>query len=145
MRLVAGPRAPCSIAALDLVVVIDCCVERWESGKGDTVDRLHRLVGRDRRPQNVSMLDDISARLERWTIEASQLLGDEATLVSLRMPCPSCGSRFSYRPSSGGETVRSDALRVSEHDAECMACRANWSPGEFHWLARLLGCEELPA
>ncbi len=77
-------------------------------------------------------------------MEASQLLGDGTTTVSLRMPCPSCGSRFSYRRSSGGETVRSNALRVSEHGAERLACRAHWPPDQFHWLAKLLGCAELP-
>ncbi len=90
-------------------------------------------------------MDAISGQLERWVVEASQLLGDETTVVSLRMPCPSCGSRFSYRRNSGGESVRLDALRVSEDGCECLACRANWSPDQFHWLARLLGCDELPA
>ncbi|MCH9737076.1 MAG: hypothetical protein K0U78_21405 [Actinomycetia bacterium] len=145
VRLVAGSRAPCSIAALDLTVAVDSCAERWEpDGKG-TVDRLRRLVDRGWRPQDVAAMDAISGQLERWVVEASQLLDDETTAVSLRMPCPACGSRYSYRRSSGGETVRSDALRVSEHGAECLACRANWPPEEFHWLARLLGCEELPA
>ncbi len=145
VRLVAGSRAPCSVVALDLVVAVDCCVERWEPGKGDTVDRLHRLVDRGWRPQDVAAMDAISGQLERWVVEASQLLGDETTVVSLRMPCPACGSRYSYRRSSSGETVRSDALRVSEDGCDCLACGANWPPQEFHWLARLLGCDELPA
>ncbi len=37
------------------------------------------------------------------------------------------------------------ALRVSEDGARCEACWAFWSPNQFHWLARLLGCEPLPA
>ncbi len=144
VHLVAGSRAPCSIAALDLVVAIDCCVERWEPGKGDTVDKLHRLVGQGWRPQDTTLMDDISARLERWTVEASQLLGDETAVVGLRLPCPVCGQRYTHRHKAG-ESVRSDALRVSELGADCLACGASWSPEEFHWLARLLGCEELPA
>jgi hypothetical protein len=131
------------MAALDLLVAIDTCTTRWESGKGGTADRLHRLVGRGWRPGDVAAMDDISARLERWTIEASQLLGDAAVAVALRLPCPTCGSRFVHRHRAG-ESVRSDAMRVSELGAECLACEASWSPDEFHFLARLLGCEALP-
>ncbi|MCH9735647.1 MAG: hypothetical protein K0U78_14045 [Actinomycetia bacterium] len=90
-------------------------------------------------------MDAISGQLERCVVETSQLLGDEVMVVWLRMPCPSCGSRLSYRRSSGGEPVRSDALRVSEDGCDCLVCRATWSPDQFPWLARLLGCEELPA
>jgi len=144
VHLVAGSRAPCSMAALDLVVAIDTCTTRWEPGKGDTVDRLHRLVGRGWRPGDVSLMDGISSQLERWTVEASQLIGDEAPAVALRLPCPSCGQRYVYRRSGSGESVRTDALKVSEDGCECSGCRASWAPDEFHWLARLLGCEALP-
>lgn len=37
------------------------------------------------------------------------------------------------------------ALRVSELGADCLVCEASWLPEEFHWLARLLGCEAPPA
>jgi hypothetical protein len=40
--------------------------------------------------------------------------------------------------------VRARALRVSEDGARCAACAAFWSPDQFHWLARLLGCPSLP-
>lgn len=141
----AGSRAPCSMAALDLVVSIDSCVERWESGKGDTIDKLHRIVGRGWRPGDVSLMDDISAQLERWTVEASQLIGDAAVAVALRLPCPTCGSRYVYRRNNSSESVRTDALRLTEDGCSCLGCRASWTPDEYHFLARLLGCEALPA
>lgn len=46
IRVVPGSRAPCSMRALELLVAVDSSVERWEPGKGDTTDRLHRLAGR---------------------------------------------------------------------------------------------------
>lgn len=144
IRVVPGSRAPCSVAALELLVAVDSCTERWEPGKGDTVDRLHRLAGRGWRPQDTTVMDGIAARLERWTVDAAQLVGDTAVSVPLRLPCPVCGSRFAYRRNSGGETVRTDALTVAEDGCVCAACRAVWEPAEFHFLARLLGCEALP-
>ena len=141
VRLVPGSRAPCSVAALELLVAVDTSVERRELGKGDTTDR---LAGRGWRPQDTAVMDDIAARLERWTVDAAQLVGDTTVSVALRLPCPSCGSRFTYRRNSSGETVRTDALKVSENGCDCSACGAVWEPAEFHWLARLLGCEALP-
>ncbi|MGD9618668.1 MAG: hypothetical protein AB7G47_01815 [Mycolicibacterium sp.] len=132
------------MAALDLVVAIDCYVERLEPGKGDATDKLHRLAGRGWRPPDTCVMDDISTRLERWTIDAGKLVGDAAVSVALRLPCPSCGARFSYRRTKGGEQIRADALKVSEAGCECSSCSAVWEPAEFHWLARLLGCEALP-
>ncbi|MGD9621986.1 MAG: hypothetical protein AB7G47_13190 [Mycolicibacterium sp.] len=145
IRMVAGSRAPCSVAALDLLVAVDSCTERWEPGKGTAVDRLHRLTGRGWRPQDSATMDDISSQIERWTVDAAKLVGDAAVSVALRLPCPRCGARFAYRRTSGGETVRTDALKVSEDGCECAACKAVWQPAEFHWLARLLGCEALPS
>ena len=141
---VGGSRTPCAVGALDVLVAVDCCVARWEPGKGDTVDRLHRLVGRGWRPQDCDVIDGMCRQLERWTLDAAQLVGDAPVSVALRMPCPSCGTRFSYRRNSGGETLRTDALRVSEDGCSCSACDAAWTPDQFHWLARLLGCDALP-
>lgn len=133
------------MAALDLLVAIDMCAERWEPGKGDKVDRLHRLAGRGWRPQDTAAMDDIAARLKRWAIDAAQLVGDTTVSVPLLLPCPVCAARFTYRRNSGGETVRTDALKVSEDSCDCSGCGAVWEPVEFHWLARLPGCPSLPA
>ncbi len=145
VRLASGSRAPCSMRALELLIAIDTCVEHWEpGGKGNTIDRLHRLASRSWRPQDTAEMDDISSRLERWSLEASELIGDAPVSVALRLPCPSCGSRFAYRRNRGGETLRTDALKVDESGCDCAACGANWPPDQFHWLAKLLDCPTLP-
>ena len=76
-------------------------------------------------------------------ISASELLGDRALAVPLRMPCPSCGARYARRRING-EIARVDTLKLTEAGCECAECRATWAPSEFHFLARLLGCESLP-
>ena len=64
LRLVAGPRTPCSVSVLDLVVAVDCAVARWEpDDKGDTADKLRRLVDRGWRPQDVAGMDSYAAQL----------------------------------------------------------------------------------
>ena len=65
--------------------------------------------------------------------------------VYLEQPCPRCRARFAYHANRAGENVRTRALRVSEDGCTCGECGAFWSPEQFHWLARLLGCQPLPA
>jgi hypothetical protein len=138
-----GSRMPCSIAVLELLCAIDATVGSWEAhGKG-TIDRLHPLAGRGWRPQDCPVIDGYCDRLQRWAVAAAELLGPEPR-VYLRQPCPRCGARYAYRD-RGGEHVRAPALRVSENGCQCGTCGASWDPGQFHWLARLLGCPGLPA
>src|SRR5262249_13326036 len=93
------------------------------------------------RPQDVATIGHYCDELAHWTIAATELLAPEPR-VFLPMPCPRCGARFAYRFNSSGEQVRTGgALRVSERGCECGACHAHWQPEEFHWLARLIGCE----
>jgi predicted RNA-binding Zn-ribbon protein involved in translation (DUF1610 family) len=105
--------------------------------------RLRQLAADNYRPQDCSTLDGWTAALEAWTLTAAELLGDRPPEIALRLPCPRCGKRYVYRLSAG-EHVRSWALRISEDGARCQSCRATWQPSEFEWLARLLGCPELP-
>jgi len=145
VRLVPDSRLPCRADVLTLLIDIDQTAAIWEpNGKG-TVERLRQVAGQDRRPQDCELLDGYSATVEAWTVKAAELLGDIAPEVSLRLPCPSCGSRFNYRPNGSGETVRSWALRVSESGARCQCCHATWLPEQFEFLAKLLGCPALPA
>lgn len=145
-RAVAGSRPPLRIDVLNLLVAVDAAVAGWTPGdKGGTADRLRQLTSRGWRPQDTTSMDQISDSIERWVVSASELLGDRAVAVALRMACPVCGQRYTYRRNNAGETVRVDALRVSEGGCDCSACHAGWTPDEFHWLARLLGCEALPA
>lgn len=140
-----GSRAPCRSNVLALLVEIDTGVAGWEPNGKSTVDRLHQLAANGWRPQDCALIDDYSERIEAWTLSAVELLGDVSPTVALRLPCPHCERRFIYRRNGSGESVRSWALRVSETGCECLGCRAEWSPDEFHWLARLLGCDPLPA
>lgn len=141
---VPGSRLPCVTAVLALLVEVDSVVASWEPDAVGTVDKLHKLIGRGWRPQDVATMDDFAEQLEKWTVDASELVGEAPVVVPLRMCCPVCNQRYIYRRSRSEETVRSDALRVSESGAECLGCRAEWAPDQFEWLARLLGCPALP-
>ncbi|MGE5696696.1 MAG: hypothetical protein ACM4D3_16140 [Candidatus Sericytochromatia bacterium] len=57
-RQVPNSRLPCWVDVLVLLVEIDQAVQKWEPGKGDTTDRLHRLGGRGWRPQDCDTIED---------------------------------------------------------------------------------------
>jgi len=70
--------------------------------------------------------------------------------VDSRWRAPGWRWRYVYRArraGSGGPTGTPGAeeVRATEDGCACSACRAFWPPQEFHWLARLLACAELPA
>ena len=118
--LARSTRLPCRGDVLDWLIEVDRTVAAWEpNGKG-TVDRLHELAGRGFRPQDCELIDDYADDLQRWTLAATEILAP-AVRVTLRQPCPSCGAGHAYRD-SGGEQVRSRALRVTE--TGCSAWRA---------------------
>jgi predicted RNA-binding Zn-ribbon protein involved in translation (DUF1610 family) len=143
-HVMSGSRAPCRTDVLVWLIDVDRAVAGWEPDtKGGTIERLRALAGRSYRPQDCGLLGDYSTQIERWVIAGAELLGDRPVAVAIRLPCPACGEQWSYRH-SGAEEVRGWALRLTEDGCECSACRAFWAPTEFHWLARLLGCESLP-
>ncbi len=136
---------PLRISVLDLLIAIDTTVRGWAPDeKGGTVDRLHALAGMAWRPQDASMIDDHVAQLQRWTLAATELLIPPVR-VFLPQPCPRCGTGHVYHRGGSGESVRSRALLVTEDGAECLGCGSVWPPSEYHFLARLLGCEPVPA
>ena len=135
---------PCRVDTLVLPVDIDTAVATWEPhGKG-TIDRLHQLAGRPWRPQDCELLNTYRGQLQRWVLDATELL-DAAPRLHLEVPCPVCRASFAYHRNIDGESIRPRALRVSEDGCRCGACGAFWEPDRFHWLARLLGCPALPA
>ena len=152
-RRLPSSRLPCRGDVLALLVDIDSTAAGWtvngertlrrRNVSPDTMARLRQLAAHKYRPQDCSTLDGWTAALEAWTLTAAELLGDKQAEVALRLPCPRCSKRFVYRLSAG-ESVRSWALRISEDGARCQSCRAAWQPSEFEWLAKLLGCPELP-
>ncbi len=138
-------RPPLRVEVLDLVVEIDRAVSSWTPDeKGSTVERLRSVAARAWRPQDVPLLERYREELLRWTVAATELL-TPTPRVGLPMPCPRCGARRTYRRNGAGESVQSRALEVAESGCRCLACRAFWPPSEFHWLARLLGCDPVAA
>ncbi|MGE5698305.1 MAG: hypothetical protein ACM4D3_24570 [Candidatus Sericytochromatia bacterium] len=101
---------------------------------------MRALVGRGWRPRDCSTIDDYCGQLERWVFTAADLLDRRVVACAVS----TVRREFAYRDSAG-EQVRVRALRVSENGCWCQACQAFWEPTEFHWLARLPGCEPLPA
>jgi hypothetical protein len=138
-------RPPCHTTVLALLVDIDQAAAAWEPKEPDTLARLRATAERDRRPQDCDLIDGYTARVEGWTLQAVDVLGDRPPEVALRLPCPvaDCGKRFVYRLSAG-ERVRSSALRVSEAGGRCLACGATWPVDRLEFLARLLGLPALP-
>ena len=108
------------------------------------MDRLHLLAGRGWRPQDCALIGSYCDQLERWAVSAADLLAEQIK-VFLHFPCPRCGEGFTYRRDDMGEWVRTRVLKVSETGCKCQACGAFWAPDRFEWLARLIGCEPLPA
>lgn len=144
-RRVPDSRLPCRTDALVLVIDIDMTAAEWQPKGDGTMDRLNRLRERSWAPEDCELLDGFHDQLARWAVTAAELLGDSTPTVALRLPCPSCGTRFAYRRNGVGEPVRVWALQVSEHGCRCQACRAEWQPEQFEFLARLLGLPALPA
>lgn len=129
-------RAPCHTGILTLLCEIDLKVGSWEPDGKTTADRLHQLVDRGWRPQDVSTLDDYSGRIGAWVLAGTELLA-ETPKVFLRQPCPRCGARFTHRRDDAHELVRVRALKVSESGCRCLACG---TPGRRRNFTGWQGC-----
>jgi hypothetical protein len=129
---------PCRVDLLALLYQIDHTVAAWTpDAKGGTIERLHQLAGRGRRPQDCRLMAFYTGELGHWVVTAEGFLTPPVR-VDLHMPCPSCGARFTYRRDDAGDRVRVRALRLSETGCRCQASQAWWPPEQFEWLARLL-------
>jgi hypothetical protein len=136
-RSVPSSCAPLRIDVLTWMAEVDRVTAQWGVHQADTPDRLRELAARQWTPDDADKLDAQAALLERWTVTATELLGDAVVLVPLRLPCPACGQMWAYRR-SGDERVRRFALLASEAGAQCDACGCSWPVEKFEWLARLL-------
>lgn len=132
---------PCRADVLGWLVEVDGTVAAWEHGKG-TIDRLHQHAARGFRVQDCAMIDSHTELIERWVLTAVDVLADTPKL-RLEVPCPSCGTDWAYRREAG-DVVRERALRVDVNGCLCGACGVAWAADQFHFLARLLGCDPLP-
>ena len=110
----------------------------WGARRMSTPARLRELACRQWAPEDADRLDAQADMLEKWTVTATELLGDAPPSIPLRLPCPvpACGQMWVYKHSSSGERVRRFALLVSEAGAICGACGAKWE--DLDWLARVL-------
>ena len=140
-RRMPTSRPPARVDVIDWLATVDKEISRWAPG-GGTTDRLKTMAAQSYRPQDCDKLDRWSDQLAAWATEAATLLGDAVVSIPLRgQACPNCRAKHYFRHRDG-EVVRSPALLVSEHGAQCLACTATYG---LEWLARLLGCEALPS
>lgn len=115
-------KAPARIDVLAWFCDVDTTVARWHTG-GDTIDRLIHIYEVAWAPEQLDHVKAMQRRCEAWIAAAQEMLGDNPIEVPLRRPCPRCNELWCY---GGADQTRSFALRVSEHGAQCKACRARW-------------------
>jgi len=138
VRRWAASRAPVWLDAVELLAEVDVAVAAWQPAGGSTPERLHLLVERKWRPQDVRGVGQICAAVKSWTMSVAGLLEPDR-VKEIRCACPSCGTRYVYRQSDG-ERVRRPALQlVAEKGCTCLSCGASWQPDQYLWLVRLLG------
>ena len=136
-RAVQSSCAPLRVDVLTWLAEVDRVTAGWGARQADTPVRLREMASRQWAPEDADRLDALAEMLEKWTVTATELLGDAPAQVPLRLRCPACGELWAYR-SAGGERVRRFALVASEAGASCGACGAVWPVEKFDWLAKLL-------
>jgi len=119
---IQASKAPARIDVLAWFCDVDTTVARWHTG-GDTINRLAQMYEAAWAPEQLDHVKAMLRRCEAWVASAQEMLGDNAVEVPLRRPCPRCNELWCY---GGADHTRSFALRVSEHGAQCKACRARW-------------------
>jgi predicted RNA-binding Zn-ribbon protein involved in translation (DUF1610 family) len=132
---------PFWLDAFQLLDEIDVGVECWQpafTGVPPTVGRLQHIQSRPWRPQDCRQIEMITKAVTEWAQAIDDLLNPKPRWT-LPYPCPNCGADEVWRPDSTGVPVRSHALQLSpEHGCTCGKCKANWPPGKFLFLGRLL-------
>jgi len=130
-------KAPARIDVMNWFCDVDTTVARlWRRGQ-DTVYKLECLHDYAWTPDHLKTVKAITSRCEHWVETAKELLGDNPPIVPLRKPCPLCNELWHH---TGAEQTRTFALRVSEHGAQCHACKAKWATDqEISVLIKMLG------
>lgn len=131
---------PFWLDAFQLLDEIDVGVECWQpafTGVPPTIGRLQCLRERPWRPQDVRQIEQITSGVTAWAEAIDGLLNPKPRWT-LPYPCPRCGADEIWRPDSTGVPVRGHALQLSTEGCTCAKCHANWQPGQFLFLGKLL-------
>jgi hypothetical protein len=135
-------RPPLWLNALKVLQEIDLALEVWQpafTGVPATVGRMHWLLQRKWRPQDVERIKQLTANLREWVADIDQLL-NPPRVSTIAAPCPACGVETVSRRDDMGENVRVPALQiVTEKGCTCQACRYTWTPEYYLHLCRVLG------
>lgn len=133
-------RPPFWTDAFDVLAEVDTAVECWQpafTGVPPTVGRLTCITKRPWRPQDCRQIEQITTAVQAWVVQIEELLNPKPRWT-LPYACPNCGADEVWRPDSTGVPVRQHALQLSTEGCTCAKCRANWPPGRFLFLGRLL-------
>jgi len=131
-------KAPARIDVMNWFCDVDTTVARWWRRGHTTTHKLEHLHDFTYTPDHLKTVKAITSRCEHWVESAKELLGDNPPIVPLRQPCPLCSEFWHY--TGGQENTRTFALRVSEHGAQCHACKAKWITNqEISVLIKMLG------
>lgn len=132
-------KAPARIDVTAWFCDIDSTVAQWPGPPGTTLNKLGHYHDYMWTPDHLRFVKAITRRCEHWTESAKELLGDNPAVVPLRQPCPLC-NEFWIHTGHGESRTRTFALRVSEHGAQCHACKAKWiTEQEISVLIKMLG------
>jgi hypothetical protein len=134
-------RPPLWLDAFDLLHEIDVALEIWQpayTGVPASVGRMHWLLQRKWRPQDVRSIEQLANNLRGWAVKINNRLNPQPR-KTLPAPCPACGVETVYRKDECGEPIRQPALQISALGCQCMSCRYMWEPSRFYILAGALG------
>ncbi len=146
MGSAARSMPPLWVDGHDWLNTVDATVRDWigDGGPASTPDRLYSLTGQTWRPQDVSTINRWTEHLVKWAHLADAYMDpEEIHRWDLTAACPACGTKTVYRRDTGGDFVRQSALTVTATGCHCQKCHTQWSPDQFQFLARVIGCAEI--
>ena len=132
---------PAQIDCLKLVIHIDDRTRHITGAPCLSVTGcLQHLSTRKWRPQDVELIETITAEISSWSKAIDDLFAPKPVTVYLPDPCPQCGHTHTRRKNDDGDTVRVQALAVTAAaGAVCNQCHARWKPEDLVFFGRVLG------
>ncbi|AAR26716.1 hypothetical protein PBI_CHE9D_104 [Mycobacterium phage Che9d] len=139
---------PMCLDAVDIIRDIDTLTAQWEprpnldasvdNPQPIAVQRLQAIDKRQWRPQDTTLVEDITAQVDKWCDKITATLNPQRKWT-LPNPCPACNTAVVYRKNSSGDPVRQPALQIGPLGCECQNCHTTWGPEYFQHLAKVLG------